>query len=449
LLQATGTLLRVNGYEVDTATSGEEAIRRVRANPDRYTLAILDFRMQGKDGGDTAQSIRSISRHLYILIYSGDESRHAVKSSWQAGAVGFVEKSSAPDVLLATIKQWCRKHEELIATLDPYQSEAPGGDTIEELNMVGRSNALKEAARRVTRYRNAPQNVLITGETGTGKELVARALHDAAKGSFVAVNCAAYRGSTDLLESELFGYERGAFTGADREKKGLFETSQGGTVFLDEVHHLSLTAQAKLLRVTQDKKIRRVGGAGEYPVNFRLIAAAKADLEDRCEQGEFLRDLYHRLGVLSIHLPPLRNRTEDIEPLVGFFCRRFHEMTGHRRTLRLQTIRYLERYSWPGNVRELENVVFQLLTDSNEESVGPENLDGRFFFAAESAPKSNYPELKRQQEKEERDLIQNILASTKSKSQAADRLGLSPTTLHSIMKRLGMYEPNETGKLPI
>lgn len=439
-LTVTKTFLEKAGYVVETADSGEKAMATVRAKRGYFGIAIIDYRMKGRDGSETAKAILSLSPEIYILIYSGDASREALQSSWQAGAVGFIEKDSSPQLLLETVQRWMGKYHETLATLN-IQAEEKDED-VALINMVGRSPALREASAKVKKYRESNQNVLITGETGTGKELVARALAKP-NSAFFAVSCAAYKGSSDLLESELFGYEKGAFTGADREKKGILEVANGGTVFLDEVHHLNFTAQAKLLRAFQEKKIRRVGGLKEIPVEFRLVTAAKPDLEEQVERGEFLPDLYHRLNVLSIHLPPLRERPEDIEPLVNHFCRKFSETTGVTKSLRRLVLRYFEAYSWPGNVRELENTIYRLFTDCTAEKVGPENLDAKFFANPAASAQMTYENLKRRLENQERDYIKNIVDTSESKFQAAKKLNISPTTLHSIMQRLGLYKHAE------
>lgn len=439
VLSSTRLLLEQKGYEVETASSGEAALKLLKANPESYSLVLLDYQMKSKNGAETAKECLTVCRNIYVLIHSGDMSREAMKRTWEAGAVSFIEKGCSCQELLETIAHWSHKHAETLATLNPFRPEEHK-DRIASLEMVSRSAALHEIGQKVDRYRESRQNVLILGETGTGKELVARALHSAESGSFFAINCAAYKGSAELLESELFGYERGAFTGAAQEKKGILEAANGGTVFLDEVHHLSLTAQAKLLRVIQDRKIRRVGGTKEYPVAFRLVAAAKPELEALCEKGEFLRDFYHRLNVLPLSLPALRDRPEDVEPLVAYFCRRYFEGTGQRKTFLLRTIRYLERYPWPGNVRELENTVYRLLTDCTAETVAPEQLDAKYFGPGQNSFTLTYDDLKKRHEKEEREHIISILKNSKSKLHAAQKLGLSASTLHSIMKRVGLYQ---------
>ncbi len=430
ILESSKYLLTTNGFQVDTALDGQKAIQKVSQNPHTYALVVLDYRMKGLDGSATVVKLRELSPELFILIYSGDSSRDAITSTWKAGAVGFLEKGNSAKELLETVRNWCRKYEETICTM-PVTSVSE----IQSLKMVGKSDALKEIASKVQKYKELNQSVLILGETGTGKELVANALKSSEDSPFLAINCASYRGGSDLLESELFGHEKGAFTGADREKKGIFELANNGTIFLDELHQLSASAQAKLLRVIQERKIRRVGGSQERSVSFRLVCASKPDILERCESGEFLSDLYHRVNVLSITIPPLRARPEDIAPLIEYFCAKHEAETGMKKRLLLRTLRYLETYDWPGNVRELENSIYQLLTDSPGEKIGPEQLDPKFFKEKSQGLPDSYAEFKKQQQLQEKAYLAKILTAAKSKSDAARRLGISPTTLHSAMQR--------------
>lgn len=445
-LQATRFLLERNGYSVHAAQSGAEGVEKVRKNPQEYALVIVDYQMRDMDGAETAEAIRRVNPEAYVLIYSGDSSRLAVQKTWRAGAVEFIEKEVEFETFLKTVRNWCLKYDHTYRTLNTNLPMTEKEKIIASIGMVGRSESLAELARKAVLYRENNQNVLILGDTGTGKELVARALHDSKKGPFFAINCAAYQGSTDLLESELFGYEKGAFTGANAEKKGILETANGGTVFFDEIHQLSHTAQAKLLRVFQEKKIRRVGGAKEIDVRFRLIAAAKPDLGARADRGEFLLDFYHRLNVLSLCLPRLKDRPEDIEPLVAHFCRKIAEESGVKKSFLMRTVRQLETYDWPGNVRELEHTVYRLLTESPDDKVNPEQLDAKFFSSETVTASLSLTELKTKHESEEKKHIETIIQSSKNKFQAAQRLGISPSTLHSIMKRFGLYRAGEDRK---
>ena len=442
-LCAFKALLVSEGYTIDTAETGEEAVKNVKCFGDQYAVVLLDFHLEGLRGEEVIEKNRAIQTNIFILIHSGDPSRDVLKKTWQAGATGFLEKGGDLSAHLDTIRNWCQKYEETQRTLHPFEVAAGDDDMIPELKMIGRSRCLREIAARTLRYRNSNQNVLILGETGTGKELLARALHANKQSQFFAINCAAYKGTTDLLESEFFGHEKGAFTGATNEKRGIFESANGGTVFLDEVHHLNLVAQAKLLRACQDKNIRRVGGTKEIPVNFRLIASSKPDIELRCERGEFLHDLFHRLNTLLLLIPPLRDRSEDIEPLVAHFCRKFTETSGLKKTFLMRTVRQLHGYSWPGNVRELENMIYRLLTDCPSNVVGPEQLDAKFFNEKPNDQLGSYESLKEKHFVEERAYLKQVLSDSSTKSDAAEKMKISPSTLHSMIKRLGLYQGME------
>ena len=438
-LTSTRLLLEGNGYRVDTVDSGNKAVEMVRLYPNRYALVLLDYRMPDMTGADAAEKILEVSSSAYTLIYSGDPSREALKSAWKAGVVDFIERNDNLDDFLQTIANWCRKFDQTRRTLDSGSDKDEREILIASANMVGRSQALINVVQKIQSYRDNPQNCLILGETGTGKELVAQALHNPKRGKFYAINCAAYKGSTELLESELFGYQKGSFTGANQDKKGILESANGGTVFFDEVHQLSMTAQAKLLRVVQEKKVRRVGGTVEVPVDFRLIAAAKPDLNERTSDGDFLPDLYHRLNVLHIHVPPLRDRIEDIEPLITKFCKKQGELTGERKSFLIETVKRMENYSWPGNVRELEHTVYQLLADCPGDCVKPQQLDVKFFSKPDE-PSSDLTlaKLKQKQMEEERKYLQLAIEKSKTKSEAARKLGVSPSTLHSLLQRAGI-----------
>jgi DNA-binding NtrC family response regulator len=286
----------------------------------------------------------------------------------------------------------------------------------------------------VIKFRKTNSTLLVLGESGTGKEMVAAAVHVDTSLPFLAVNCAAYNGSADLMEAELFGVEKGSFTGATANKKGIFEAVGRGTVFLDEVHRLSLKAQEKLLRVLQEKKVRPVGSTREYPVSFRLMAAAKPDLEALVKRGDFIQDLYFRLNVLQIDIPALRDRTEDIAPLVSHFLRVYTPEGQKPKQFLVRTLRYFERYPWPGNVRELEHTIERLCVTVNGKVITPEDLDAKFYD--EKVP------LVYQREPRDlsRDVVIAAIQSASTIRDAADRLGIPKSTLHDLAKRFGIQK---------
>ena len=313
-LQATKKMLEENGYQVDVATTGAEAVSRVKESKFAFSLVILDYKLE-REGSEIVVDLAKINPDLYVVIYSADNTRDALKKSWRAGAVDFIDKNAPTSELLATVRNWCQKYEHTHLTVAlPNYLDSENSLVISKIGMVGRSKAMAEIVKDVLRYREKRQNILVLGESGVGKELIAQALHTGSRHLFRAFNCASYNTDPTLMEAELFGAEKGAYTGADTARKGLFADANGGTVFLDEIHTLSLKAQEKLLRVLESRTVRPVGGTREIPVNFRLVAAAKPDIDDRIAQGKFLSDLYYRLETIKIVVPTLRERHERYRP---------------------------------------------------------------------------------------------------------------------------------------
>jgi DNA-binding NtrC family response regulator len=397
----------------------------------------LDYHLKEENGSSAAKTLLSMKPELYILVYSGDDSRETLKNTWQSGAVGFVEKGASTEEFLKEVANWCLKFKETRQTIHLSRCLSENSQIISEIKLVGRSHSMVNVVEKVKKYAPKKDTVLILGETGTGKEKISRALHLASDSTFFAVNCASFNGSHELMESELFGHQRGAFTGATQDKKGVFEEAQGGTVFLDEVHTLDIKAQQKLLRVLQEKKIRPLGSSKEKAVSFRLIAATKPQIEEDVARGSFLPDLFERINVLRIHIPPLRERVEDIEPLVAYFAKKYEQETGEKKLFLQQTLKYLERYAWPRNVRELENTVRRLCTDCNGEVIKPEHLEAKFFAPAESRelnPSIHSGSLKSQYDDLLKKRVQESLSRSRSKRQTAKELGIPESSLRRMLK---------------
>lgn len=307
---------------------------------------------------------------------------------------------------------------------------------IRSIGMVGRSEALADIARKVAVLRKHHRNILVLGESGTGKELVARALHGAV-GDLRAVNCASYRANPTLLESALFGHVRGAFTGAAKDRKGVFEEARGGTVFLDEIHHLSADVQVSILRTIQEKRVTRIGSAIERPVQFKLVASAKPDLEPLVEAGNFRLDLYYRIKGATILIPPLRERPEDIEPLVQCFAKVWSQDNRTNKIFTASAIRHFERYGWPGNVRELENAVYEILDLVDSDKVTPENFPTG-VLSLRSAPPDSWS-LKNLVSEVERKHVQYVLGKSRSIREAARRMQISPQSLLRLLKKHAIH----------
>lgn len=436
-LDLTSKFLREKGFEVDTAISGELALEHMRKARVSYALVVLDYAMGDKNGANTAREILTEFPEQYIVMCSSDMSRETLQESWKAGAVEFVDKGASPDELLEVIRTWCNKYSEnKVAFLPPPPNE--NAKKISSIGLVGASTLMARAADLVLKYRDQKGNVLVLGESGTGKERIAKALHHNNNHPFRAVNCATYNGEATLMESELFGIEKGSFTGATHDKKGVFEEVGRGTIFLDEVHTLSLRAQQKLLRVLQERMVRPVGSTREYKVHFRLVAAAKPNLEDLVEKGEFLADLYFRLNVLKIEVPSLRERAEDVPLLASYFAGVHAADPNKPKQFLSKTMAYLQGYSWPGNVRELENTVEQLCATISTDLIQPDDLDAKFFQSSVIRQVNSVNLFRRQVDSMTREMVVKAIQETRSQRAAARKLGIPPSTFHDLLKRFGL-----------
>ncbi len=444
VLDATRYCLSPLGIDVDMATTPEEGARIFRADPDSYALVIVDYDFEHpekKSGADLIEQLRYFNPRVTIFVYSAVPDREALKKCWEAGANDFIDKGAetVTEELRTKVLAQCRKYRQ---TLEPFKyekSETENSSLIASVGMVGVSAELTDVAEKITRYKNRPETVIIYGNTGTGKELVSRALATTGK-PFLVVNCAAFK-DAQLLESELFGYEKGAFTGADRMKQGILEIAKDGTVFFDEIHQLSLQGQAKLLRAFQEKKIRRLGGSFEYNIACRFIVASKPNLKNLVTEKLFLEDFYYRINKLSISIPDLKDRPNDIEPLISHFVDEFNRQENTDKALRVSVVKKLKTYSWPGNVRELENTLIQLLMNSPSKYVELEHLEPKFFDAAEGP--LTLMELEEKHLQEKRDLIASTITKHRFKAEAARELGLAPSTLTTLEKNLNIYQPTK------
>jgi two-component system nitrogen regulation response regulator GlnG len=346
-----------SSIDVETAKSGAEAIAKFKVNPKRFAAVLLDYELR-KDGaginGDVlAKQLKAISPDTPIVMFSGEDSEFIIQSCREAGAEEFIIKGGDPNVAIDAVKATFMEEEDVT----PAESDAVREERIARvLKLRGRSPEMSKVADLVARYSRYDEPVLILGESGVGKEAVARAVHENSgrKGKFVAINCGAI--GRDLLESELFGHERGAFTGALTKKVGAFEYANNGTIFLDEIGDMPLELQVKILRALQEKTIQPVGGR-EIRVDFRVVAATHRDLEGLIAEKGFRQDLYYRLKYLTVNIPPLRERQEDIEPLVHFFIGQMQARTHQAKSVTDAAMRALKVNLWPGNVRDLEATV--------------------------------------------------------------------------------------------
>lgn len=407
---------------VASAASVEEATRLIDDKP--FDLLILDIALPGKSGVEWLHELRALGYHQDVILITAFADLDTAIGALRGGASDFILKPFRIDQLLGSINR-CFDRAQLKRENFLLKRAIAGNYNIEpdHSRMVGESQALHEIQTLLQRLAPLPSTVLITGESGTGKEVVARALHQfsqRASRPFVAVNCGAI--APELIESELFGHIKGAFTGATGVREGLFFYAQGGTLFLDEVGEMPLNLQAKLLRVLDEKKIRPVGSDIEMPVDVRIIAATNRELSDQVKNGSFRQDLYYRLDVMNIHIPPLRERREDIAPLAQHFMRLLAaKMTIPPLALDAEIINKMRNYPWPGNARELRNVIERALILGHI----PDGCLG-----SDAAASKQQPAQEESLEAVEKRHILNVLSATSgNKTEAARRLNISRKTL--------------------
>jgi two-component system, NtrC family, response regulator AtoC len=439
LRQALSRILGAEGHEVAVAEDGARALELINGgSPD---LVLCDVRMPGMNGLAFLEQYRANEKGGLVIMMSAYEDDEGVIEAMRRGAYDFIAKPFRADQLLLTIRKAVER-ERLRQTVEQLQEElsalrAPSG-------IVGRGTAMQQVLAVAAKVARHPSTVLVTGESGTGKELVARYIHASsprAESALVAVNCGAI--PENLLESELFGHAKGAFTGATAEKRGLFEEADGGTLFLDEIGELPAPLQVKLLRALQEGEIRHVGDNTARAVDVRLVAATARDLEAEVAAGRFRADLYYRINVVRLHLPPLRDRREDIPELV----RHFVQLYGRRLGLSVNAVsppamRLLMEYSWPGNVRELENVIERALVLAEGSQIEPDQLPAaiRSPGATAPAPRDELDlSIKRQTAALERGLIRSALERTGgNRTRAAKLLELSHRALLYKIREYGL-----------
>jgi DNA-binding NtrC family response regulator len=414
------------GYEVEGARSVAEGRTKLR---DAYDVVLLDVGFRDGNGLDLLEEIRAGAPQTVVIMMSGQATIDAAVRATRLGAYDFLEKPISLERLLVLLRNATTS---LALQDENRRLQRPGPYPI-----VGRSRAVRHLLEEINRAGPTPARVLIQGEHGTGKELVARALHAASPrqgGPFVAVNCAAI--PDELLESELFGHERGAFTGATQARRGRFEEAHGGTLFLDEIGDLSPRAQTKLLRVLQENELTRVGGNRTIKVDVRVIAATNRDLARAVREDAFREDLYFRLAVIPLTVPPLRERTEDITLLVEHFTAQLAREAGHRsRTFAPAALELLRGYSFPGNVRELRNLVERLVIMSPGAGIGPDEVRAVLPRVDTANAGGRLGDAVR--EFERRQIEAALQAEGGNVTRAATRLGLERSHLYKKMRRLG------------
>lgn len=416
------------GFTVRTVGSAQEALSSFQ--PHTWDVALLDIKMPGMDGIELQNRLREADPDLIVIVMTGYASVETAIQALKQGAYDYICKPFEPDELVHTINnamEHRRAKKEVLQLREHLQEAFP------RVQIIGESPAMKRVYELIEMVAPTDATVLITGESGTGKEVVARAIHEASPRRlmpFMAIHCGAL--TETLLESELFGHERGAFTGAQARRKGKFEAADGGTVFLDEIGDISLKTQTDLLRVLQDKEIVRIGSTAPFKVDFRCIAATNRDLEAMVKEGSFRFDLFYRLNVLSIHLPPLRERREDIPLLAESFLKK-HTLAMNKSPMRIShdALNLLMSYDWPGNVRELENAVERALVIGKGSEIVPANFPMQL-----TAPQATSG---RRLEDVARAHIERILEESGwNLTHAAETLAIDRSTLYSKIKSYGL-----------
>ncbi|MDR1727264.1 MAG: sigma-54 dependent transcriptional regulator [Acidobacteriota bacterium] len=448
-------LLESEAYQADAVSTGADALDRMRER--QYAVVLLDLMLPDIDGLEVLDEMRKLEQPPTAIMLTAYASLDKAVSATKLGAFNFIAKPFKNEELLLAVKN-ALEHRELLEENRRLKS------TLQERygfqNIVGKGAAMRQVFDLVAQVAPRRSTVLVEGESGTGKELVARAIHAAsgrASSPFVAINCGNI--PPDLLESELFGHVKGAFTGATVTKKGLFEAADGGTVFLDEVGTLSMEIQARLLRVIQEREFRRLGSLENIKVDVRIIAATNTDLAGCVSRGTFRDDLYYRLNVIVVKLPPLRDRTEDIPLLAEHFIRKFSG-ENHRDGLTVapEALKVLMDYHWPGNVRELENVMERAVVlapgDVIDAALFPRNLlqppppapvapgGGAFASGPDGSPEDLLarPLKERVGEYEKAVILAALEKTGGNQKKAAGLLDVNPTTLSEKLKRLGIRD---------
>lgn len=445
IVEILKTLLKKGGHSVTSSVDGNEALKLLKENV--FDLMITDVRLPGMDGISLLPKAKELQSHLAVIVMTAYADVENAVLAMKNGAFDYVTKPFKFDELMLTIER-ALSYETALAENKVLKTTL---HTKYHFNfIVGDSDPMLEIYRLIEKIARTNSTVLVLGESGTGKELIAKALHDSSSRSenaFIKVNCAAM--PETLLESELFGYVKGAFTGANANKKGLFETADNGTIFLDEIGSIPLSMQMKLLRVLQEKEIRRVGGTEDLSVDVRVIAATNENLEEKIAKNEFREDLYFRLSVIPIRVPALRERKEDIPMLVTHFLSQFEEENKIKMSISSEAVKALAAYEWPGNIRQLENLVKRLATlnDSGQidkDELPPEikNYTGARSLAAPVIDsgsglsslldgKQEFLTLKEHMRRlEERYIKQVIAQNDGDKEKAAKELGISLATLY-------------------
>ncbi len=441
MTQFLGIVLRKEGYQVTVANNGRDALEKVRT--EGFDAVISDIRMPGMDGIQLLEAVKKIDPALPVVMMTAYASQQSAIDAVNLGAFQYLIKNAKNDEIRLVVKNAIEMRR--VRSENQYlKRELKKGH--EEKIIIGSSDEMVRVFKMVGKVADSEATIMIQGESGTGKELIAREIHYSSRrssGPFVSINCGAI--PRDLLESNLFGHVKGSFTGAVRDSAGLFQVAEGGTFFLDEVGETPSATQVKLLRALQEREIIPVGGTQPIKIDCRLVAATNADLEKEVAEGRFRADLFYRLNVIPIKLPPLRQRRDDIPLLVDHFLRRYAQ-NNPAKTVNPEAMELLMKYDWPGNVRELENVMERALILDEGGVIGPEDLPDKIRFGAAhrgsliiDSPTLTLEEL-------EKEYILKVLSFTHwQKKRASDLLGINASTLYRKLIAYGVERPGAEG----
>jgi two-component system, NtrC family, response regulator AtoC len=444
--------LRCHGYDVEKAENGDEALMVLKGGRSGVSLVLLDVMMPFKDGIETLREIRRFDKNLPVIMLSGGSEPCTIVETMKCGADDYLTKPASQVQLLGAIEKTLAKHD---AVHFSSLKELPKNKDIKDIGAAGPTSWMRRMEKVLRQVAVSEASVLIQGETGSGKEVVARTMHNASPRAghpFLKVNCAAL--PSELVESELFGYERGAFTGAIKSKLGKFDMADEGTIFLDEIGDMDFRLQAKLLQVLQDQEFQRLGGKETIRVNVRVMAATHCDLESAIREGRFREDLYYRLNVINIQVPPLRDRPEEIEHLARHFLQKYAVPGSPTVEIPAALSEALIAYPWPGNVRELENVMrrclalhdpltvaadLRLRSQRKSESIRPISSKSQLGSLSTPVPMPTLKKVNEVQRQTEIDAIMTVLHGTRwNRKQAAALLNMDYKALLYKMKKLGV-----------
>jgi len=442
MCQFLSIMLRKEGYEITTVNDGESAIEEIRNS--RYDVVLTDIKMGGMDGIDVLRELKRIDPTIPVVIMTAYASQKTAIEAVNRGAFHYLIKHAKNDEIKMVVRN----------ALDMKRVRSENAmlkkqikKTSDLKTIIGKSEEIQKVFNLVDKVSDTDSTILIVGESGTGKELIARAIHYRsmrANGPFVSINCGAL--PEGLLESELFGHVKGSFTGAIRDKEGLFKVAQGGTFFLDEIGETSPTIQVKLLRVLQEREVIPVGGTNPLKVDVRIVAATNADLEKAIKQERFRTDLYYRLNVIPVHLPPLRKRRDDVPLLVNHFLGRYNDTVAENRqkAITQEAMEVLAAYDWPGNVRELENVVERAVILEESDHITVSALPDKLRFREASSQRLITERAQVTLEELEREYLIKVLNDTGwQKKKASAILGINASTLYRKIQRYGLDRERE------